>query len=230
MYTEFIFGCSLKSNTPKILIDSLDYLINFDKKPKFENPKTYDETIYNEEYIERKHSEHEIISFLEEHQLYSLFNGCSAYFPAAWTKGNFHYEKYTDCYCISTRANLKNGGIIEDFLEYVKPYILEGSGTGGVYAYVQYEESELPTIYSLEYGKTEVLDPEIVKKYDQKQDLFWKHFSKLYELISPDFKVTEEMLKTKNIDVKNDNAVFLASLDIAIDHICELYKRSQNVI
>lgn len=32
MYTEFIFGCSLSKDTPKICIDALDYVINGENK------------------------------------------------------------------------------------------------------------------------------------------------------------------------------------------------------
>lgn len=214
MYTEFIFGCALKEDTPKILIDSIDYLINAERSSN----------------ITRTSSETEIKTFIEEHSLWSMFGGGSAYFPVSYNPGVFRFEENIICenyYEISTRANLKNGGIIEDFLEYVKPYILEGSGPSNVYAYVQYEESDFPTIYSLEYGKTDVLDPEIVKKYDEKQDQAWKHFTKLYNLITPDFQVTDEMLLEKGIDPKDPKA-FYSALDITIDHICELYKKAVN--
>lgn len=215
MYTEFIFGCSLKESTPKILIDSMDYLINGE---------------ISESNIIKTFSEKEIVGFIEEHSMYSLFNGGSAYFPTNWTRGLFKFIDESFCgnyYEVSTRANLKNGGIIEDFLEYVKPYILEGSGPSDVYAYVQYEESDFPTIYSLEYGEINVLDPELVKKYDEKQYKAWRHFFKLYNLISPDFKVTEEMLLERNADPKDPKSELVA-LDIVIDHICELYKKATN--
>ena len=230
MYTEFIFGCSLKLTTPKIMIDAMDYLINIDKKPKFINPKTFEEKQYNEAFIERSYSDEEILSFIKEQCLISLFNGGSSYFPYAWSKGSFYYKKNVfsgDYYRISTRANLKNSSTIEDFLEYIKPHILEGSGPSNVYAYVQYEESEFPTIYSLEYGKTDVLDSDVLRKYEIKQNKNWEHFFKLYNLISPDFQVTEKMLKDKGIDVRDKEASFLGTLDITIDHICELYKKSQ---
>ena len=32
MYTEFIFGCELSKNTPKVCIDALDYVINGEEK------------------------------------------------------------------------------------------------------------------------------------------------------------------------------------------------------
>lgn len=40
MYTELILGCSLSEKTPRILIEALDWVINSNKKPKYENPKT----------------------------------------------------------------------------------------------------------------------------------------------------------------------------------------------
>ena len=55
-------------------------------------------------------------------------------------------------YRISTRANLKNyKRQIEKFIEYIKPYIEQGSGFDhNIFAYVQYEEAEFPTIYALD--------------------------------------------------------------------------------
>ena len=47
MYTELILGCSLSEKTPRILIEALDWVINSKKKPKYENPKNYEEKIYN---------------------------------------------------------------------------------------------------------------------------------------------------------------------------------------
>jgi hypothetical protein len=41
---------------------------------------------------------------------------------------------------------------IEKFIEYIKPYVIQGSGfvNHNIFAYVQYEEAEFPTIYALD--------------------------------------------------------------------------------
>ena len=39
---------------------------------------------------------------------------------------------------------------IETFIEYIKPYVISGSGYHDIFAYVQYEEDEFPTIYAID--------------------------------------------------------------------------------
>lgn len=149
------------------------------------------------------------------------------YFGYAESKPSFYKDDISRDYKLSFRSNCKNGGIIENFLKYIKSYIIQGSGPSDVYAYVQYEEDEFPTIYSLRYDKTNVLDPDIVEKFWKKNDLEWKCFDKLYELVTPGFQVTDEMLKSRGVD-PNDRHSDLAILDIVIDKICEDYKKAVN--
>lgn len=156
MYTELILGCSLSKETPRILIEALDLVINPKKKPKYENPKNYEEKIYNERFIDQTFSEKEIEEFENKYNLcYIIYSG-SYYFGCADSKPSFYKDDISKDYKLSFRSNCKNGGIIENFLEYIKPYIIQGSGPSDIYAYVQYEEDEFPTIYSLKYGKTSV--------------------------------------------------------------------------
>jgi len=155
MYTEFIFGCALSENTPKICIDALDYFINGEKKqPKYENPTTYAEQVYNDSYIERTSSVEEIEDFIERYEFGRLFACDSYYFGAIARANRFEKDHIDGRYHISTRANCKNyEQTIQHFLEYIKPYIVKGSGPLNVYAYVHYEETDYPTIYSLGGGK-----------------------------------------------------------------------------
>ena len=54
MYTEFIFGCELSKNTPRVCVEALDFVINGeDKQPKYENPEGWEQKDYNEHYIDR---------------------------------------------------------------------------------------------------------------------------------------------------------------------------------
>lgn len=152
MYTEFILGCELSEETPKVCIDALDYIINGkEKRPKYENPKTWEEHAYNESFIERTTPEDEIEKFIDEHDLWRLFCSSSYYFGAPLSK-TFYYDNICKRYRISTRANLKNyKKQIEDFINYIKPYVHNGSGyEHNIFAYVQYEEDEFPTIYGLD--------------------------------------------------------------------------------
>ncbi len=149
MYTEFIFGCSLLMDTPKICIDAIDYVINgAEKQPKYENPTEWEEINYNNFYIERTEPEEEIEKFIEEYDLYRLFNSSSYYFGAPVSR-KFYYDCIDKTYKISMRANLKNyRHQIQNFIEYIKPYVEGGSGyEHNIFAYVQYEEDEFPTIY-----------------------------------------------------------------------------------
>lgn len=53
-------------------------------------------------------------------------------------------------YHISTRSNIKNyEDEIETFLEWIKPYVENGSGSRELYAIVMYEEASKPTLYYL---------------------------------------------------------------------------------
>ena len=158
MYTEFIFGCALSEDTPKICIEAMDYVINGEeKKPRYENPKNYQEESFNENYIERTYTDEEINEFIEKYDFWRLFRCYSYYFGAANPVGKFYYDSIYKHYHISTRADLNNyDGQIERFIDYIKPYIVQGSGySHNVFAYVQFEESEFPTIYAMD-GKYSV--------------------------------------------------------------------------
>ena len=151
MYTEFIFGCSLKKDTPKECIDALDYVINGEvKKPRYENPLTYAEKQYNNSNIERTTPIGELRAFIDLYDLERLFLSCSYYFDAPPVK-RFYFDDIDKCYHISTRSNLKDyTNQIETFIDYIKPYIDGGSGIRDVFAYVMYEEDDFPTIYALD--------------------------------------------------------------------------------
>ena len=152
MYTEFIFGCKLSKDTPRICIEALDYVINGqDKKPKYDNPKDYTQKCYNDEYIDRTLPVEEIEAFISKYDFYRLFTSSSYYFGAANPIGKFYWDSISKAYHISTRADLKNGGRIETFIDYIKKYVTKGSGyEHHIFAYVQYEEAPFPTIYAID--------------------------------------------------------------------------------
>ena len=152
MYTEFIFGCKLSKDTPKICIDALDYAINGgDKQPKYDNPQTWQEENYNKWFIVRTTPEDKIQEFMGKYDFARLFFSGSYYFGAPGVR-KFYYDPIDKEYHISTRANLKNySNQIEKFIEYIKPYVTKGSGyPHNIFAYVQYEESEFPTMYGMD--------------------------------------------------------------------------------
>ena len=129
MYTEFIFGCSLSKNTPKVCIDALNYIINNDEVAL--TP--------------------EVQEFINKYDLERLFLSTSYYFGAASPVNKFHWDDIGNAYQISTRSNLKNyENQIQTFLEYIKPYVESGSGEYDIYAYVHFETLCFPTIYTMQ--------------------------------------------------------------------------------
>ncbi len=150
MYTEFIFSCTLTKDTPKVCVDALDMVINGeDKKKKYENPQTWEEEIYNRRFIEKTTPNDEIQKFIDKYDFYRLFRSSSYYFGGANPISRFYYDNIDNEYHISTRANLKNySHQIQNFIEYIRPYVSYGSGPLNIFAYVQYEEDEFPTIYA----------------------------------------------------------------------------------
>lgn len=125
MYTELIFGASLKEDTPNNVINALKYMIGdiADKPLNFPLPNGRCEW---------------------------LFRGGSYYFGVNNSVSKMWYDDISKGWHISTRSNIKNyENEIETFLEWIKPYIESGSGQREFYAIVTYEEQSAPTIYYL---------------------------------------------------------------------------------
>jgi hypothetical protein len=125
MYTELIFGAQLNKDTPVEVIESLKYMIGEIK----EKPNNF---------------------ALPEGSFEWLFQGGSYYFAINESVNKMWLDNIDKCYHISTRSNIKNyGNEIEKFLEWIKPYIVGGSGNREMYAITMYEDSDLPNIYYL---------------------------------------------------------------------------------
>ena len=132
MYTELIFGCSLKKDTPREIIQVLQYMVD---KSEFKDTSQI------------KVPDHE---FFKTSRWQWLFHGSSYYFGVNEPHSEIWYDDISKDYRISTRSNIKNyDDEIELFLDWIKPYISGGSGQNDFYAIVIYEESEKPTIYYL---------------------------------------------------------------------------------
>lgn len=122
MYTELIFGAELKRDTPNEVIQALKYMLG-----EIERPNNFPLPNGRCEY---------------------LFQGSSYYFGISEPVNKMWLDGGN--WKISTRSSIKNyGGEIEEFLEWIKPYIQSGSGSRDIYAIVTYEESAEPTIYYL---------------------------------------------------------------------------------
>ena len=122
MYTELIFGAELKSDTPIDVINTLKYLVGDIDKP--------DNLLYTEDR--------------------NPLMGGSYYFGVNTAVTKMYFDKISNAWVLSSRANIKNyGSEIEKFLEWIKPFIDSGSGYKEMYAIVIYEEDETPTLYYL---------------------------------------------------------------------------------
>lgn len=125
MYTELIFGASLK-NLPEYVIEALEHSIN------------------NKENVSS-----EALEFVTKYELIRIFKCSSYYFGAHINNGTFEWDNIGNHWVLSTRANCKNyNNEIEKFIEFITPYVQHGSGNNDIFAYVQYEEDDFPTIYS----------------------------------------------------------------------------------
>ena len=125
MYTELIFGAELKKDTPKNVIEALKYIIGDTEEKPNDFP-------------------------LPDGRCEWLFRCSSYYFGVTSAVSKMWKDDISESYVISTRSNIKNyKGEIEAFLEWIKPYIDNGSGYRDMYAIVTYEEAEVPNIYYL---------------------------------------------------------------------------------
>lgn len=173
MYTELILGAQLKKDTPSYIIEAFDYVINKDDSAEISD---------------------EAKTFIDEYSLYTLFYCTSYYFGVIDSTRSFRYDSIAGQWCISTRANLKNGGRIEKFLEFIKDYIEDGSGPTNIFAYVQYEESDFPTLWTPS-GKYSYDASGFEEYYNKQVNEYYSLFNKLYYGICKDFAITPEILE-----------------------------------
>ena len=131
MYTEIIFGASLKKDTPSTVIDTIHRLIAGDEF----NPD-----------VSLDVPDH---PFFSTERRWLLISGGSAYFPGT-VEPKFWYDYSYEQWFLHFRTNIKNyDGAIEKFLDWILPYIDDGVGHRNFYAIVTYEEADEPTIYYL---------------------------------------------------------------------------------
>lgn len=133
VYTEIIFGAEISTTNQQVL-DVLTYLLgDSDEIPAV------------------------LVSNLPDHPFFKcdrwkwIANTSSYYFGVNVSHRLFKKEPYKEnCYIVSFRANIKNySNEIEHFLNWISPYIVQGSGSRDFYAIVCYEEQDEPTIYYL---------------------------------------------------------------------------------
>lgn len=129
MYTEFVFGCMLKENTPKEVINVLEYLCNSDNDE-------FDDVSINHE-------------FFNCHR-WQMIGSCSSYYFGAPSHSVCEKDRHYNNYRLSIRCNLKNySGEIKKFVDWIKPYIEQGAGNSDLLGYAIYEESDKPEMFYL---------------------------------------------------------------------------------
>jgi len=124
-YTELILGCRLKKETPDNVIETLKWMARLSKK------------------------EPARLAFKTKSGRNPLTGYICHYFGIIEPQAPiFKFNKIAESWFLGSRAALKNyENEIEDFLEWIKPFIEQGSGENNIYAIVIGEHSEEPVIY-----------------------------------------------------------------------------------
>jgi hypothetical protein len=173
MYTELILGIEFSNDTPEYIIEAFDYLIN-----KLDDAEISDDAR----------------TFIDEYHVSMMLFGCSYYFAVTNPNYAFYRDGIDKKWHLSSRANLKNGGRIEKFLNFIKDYVADGSGPRHLFAYVQYEESEFPTLWFPE-GPCKYDISSIEARYDKAINKYYDTFNTLYSKFCPDFVLTTKILE-----------------------------------
>lgn len=126
MYTEFVLGVSLKSDTPLKVIDALEAIVN----------KSEDEVrLFNHEFF-----------YCSRYQ-YIATSG-SYYFGYSDSTSKFYKDKLSNTYLLSIRSSIKNyENEIEKFIDCIRSYVDSGSGSKDLLGYMMYEESIVPYLF-----------------------------------------------------------------------------------
>ena len=196
MYTELIFGATLKENTPTYVTDALNCVINNNVDGKLSG---------------------EAEQFIDEYSLRKLIYCSSYYFGSRDNKPSCVFDKIANTWCISFRANCKNyQGEIEKFIEFIKPYVEYGSGPTNIFAIVQYEEDDYPTLYGIE-DKYEYLDKERITSDRKFANALIDIINDLYNFGSPDLVIDKHKLEEYGLD--EDNYTSIDGYKIMVDVI-----------
>lgn len=127
MYTEFVFGCELSKSTPENVIDILRYL----KGDIEETPKL---------------PSHEFFSCSR----WKAIGRCTSAYFGSPSYVIIEQDGWSLEYRLAIRCNLKNyDNEIQKFVDWIKPYVNQGAGTGELLGYSIYEESSEPQMFYL---------------------------------------------------------------------------------
>jgi hypothetical protein len=129
MYTEFVFGCSLKEDTPSPIIDILKVMFGIKKELPYGFYDTHDYSYPN--------TRGRAIPF-----------GASHYFGTSNPHSKMERDYLDKQWLIYIRCNIKNyEHEIEQFINWIMPFVEDGSGGRDFLGYVLYEADDSPTLY-----------------------------------------------------------------------------------
>lgn len=124
MYTEFVGAIELKKDTPKEVIDILEFMVNDKEEPK---------KLPNDE--------------LFKCDRWKWMLRCDNYSFVGITNTMLVRDEFNDSYYLTIRCSLKNyDSEIEKFCKFIKPYTYAIDGSEEFIGYIRYEESNKPTL------------------------------------------------------------------------------------
>ena len=135
MYTELHFNAELKKNTPKSVIDILNYMIGKAEK----EPELPDDALFN-----------------TSRWVYML--QMDSYYFNADTISTLRFDDISSSYYLCIRCNLKNyDDEIKKFINWINHYL--DAHEGEFLGFSRYEETERPTLIYFK-GKQQLEDKE----------------------------------------------------------------------
>lgn len=125
MYTALHFSAELKKDTPEMVVDVLNKMVN--GKLPFEDPKE-----------------------LPDHEFFKCDRWCflftmDSYYFSADTHCSFRFDEIAGAWFLTVTSNIKNyDGEIQKFIDWIMPYVAES--TNDFLGYYRYEENREPTL------------------------------------------------------------------------------------
>lgn len=120
MYTELIIGCLLRKDTPKEVISTLEWMFrDNENEPEPDN-------------LPGKGT-----------RVRWMFRSAGSYFGSPSGERKLIYDEICEAYRLSGRFNIKNyEHEIETFLDWLEPFVDQGSGAKEIWAMHIYEEDD----------------------------------------------------------------------------------------
>lgn len=128
-YTEFVFGCKLREDTPEDVITIVARLCH---------------GIGN--FHDLRLPDHEFFRC----DRWRFIACCSSYYFGGPNVSECTVDEHYNEHRISIRSNLKNyKEEIQKFVDWIKPYVDQGAGKRGLLGYAMYEGSSEPQMFYL---------------------------------------------------------------------------------